>query len=164
MAKEEECRQCTKCKIGSYGTLKCSFYGRKPEFNEESCPKFIKGLSPIENKKKNETPVPKEPHVISYDNTEELKKNLKACRIAIILSWMALLLIFMFVTIGDIEPMVLCIVFITSLVIALIPIYFIDRKRKKLMSEEEIQKEDRRGRRVAIIGIIIIILMRLLLR
>ena len=47
MAKEEECRQCTKCKIGSYGSLKCSFYGRQPEFNDSSCQKFTQRDTPI---------------------------------------------------------------------------------------------------------------------
>lgn len=51
MAKEEECRQCTKCKVGSYGALKCSFYGRLPEFNDSSCPKFTQSDAPIEIKK-----------------------------------------------------------------------------------------------------------------
>ncbi len=36
MAKKEECLQCTKIRHSAYG-LKCSFYGRQPEFDETSC-------------------------------------------------------------------------------------------------------------------------------
>lgn len=37
MAKKEECLQCTKIRNGSYG-IKCSYYGRQPDFDETSCP------------------------------------------------------------------------------------------------------------------------------
>lgn len=36
MAKKEECLQCTRIRHSAYG-MKCSFYGRQPEFDETSC-------------------------------------------------------------------------------------------------------------------------------
>lgn len=83
MAKEEECRQCTKCKVGSYGALKCSFYGRLPEFNDSSCPKFTQSNAPIEVKKKEEITKTEVKESVKPDQVEvkvevkEKKKKLK---------------------------------------------------------------------------------------
>lgn len=64
MAKKEECLQCTKIRHSAYG-LKCSFYGRQPEFDETSCSHYdglhietVKKDPPIETpKQKKETEV-----------------------------------------------------------------------------------------------------------
>lgn len=40
MAKQEECTKCKKARQDSFGEIKCSFYGRKPQFNGESCPNY----------------------------------------------------------------------------------------------------------------------------
>lgn len=70
MAKEEECRQCTKCKVGSFGALKCSFFARTPIFDESSCPKFNQRDTPLEPHKVKPAPekVMSEP---SAENPEE---------------------------------------------------------------------------------------------
>lgn len=46
MAKKEECTVCKKAKTGGYaGEIKCSFYGRKPQFDGNSCTEFISTYS-----------------------------------------------------------------------------------------------------------------------
>ena len=41
MAKQEECSKCKRAKQGGYaGEIKCSFYGRKPQFDDSPCPSF----------------------------------------------------------------------------------------------------------------------------
>ena len=46
MAKKEECTVCKKAKTGGYaGEIKCSFYGRKPQFDGNSCTAFISANS-----------------------------------------------------------------------------------------------------------------------
>lgn len=73
MAKEEECRQCTKCKVSSYGALKCSFYGRLPEFNDSSCSKFNQREISIESPKVKQVfgSIKKEPQVKDQSEQEE---------------------------------------------------------------------------------------------
>ena len=42
MAKQEECSKCKRAKQGGYaGEVKCSFYGRKPQFDGNLCTEFI---------------------------------------------------------------------------------------------------------------------------
>ena len=44
MAKQEECSNCKRAKQGSYaGEIKCTFYGRKPLFDDSPCPSFFNG-------------------------------------------------------------------------------------------------------------------------
>lgn len=44
MAKQEECSKCKRAKQGGYaGEIKCSFYGRKPVFDDNPCPSFFNG-------------------------------------------------------------------------------------------------------------------------
>lgn len=41
MAKQEECSKCKRAKQGSFaGEIKCSFYGRKPQFDGNTCPNY----------------------------------------------------------------------------------------------------------------------------
>lgn len=41
MAKQEECSKCKRAKQGSFaGEIKCSFYGRKPQFDGNACPNY----------------------------------------------------------------------------------------------------------------------------
>lgn len=42
MANQTECTICTKAKQGGYGEIKCSFYGRKPQFDDTPCPHYSK--------------------------------------------------------------------------------------------------------------------------
>lgn len=42
MAKQEECTMCKKAKQNGYGEIKCSFYGRKPQFDDSPCPHYSK--------------------------------------------------------------------------------------------------------------------------
>lgn len=39
MAKKEECLQCSKIRRSSYG-IKCSYFGRQPDFDESVCPHY----------------------------------------------------------------------------------------------------------------------------
>lgn len=42
MAKQEECSKCKRAKQGGYaGEIKCSFYGRKPLFDDSPCSNFL---------------------------------------------------------------------------------------------------------------------------
>lgn len=42
MAKQEECSKCKRAKQGGYaGEIKCSFYGRKPVFDDSPCSSFL---------------------------------------------------------------------------------------------------------------------------
>lgn len=42
MAKQEECSKCKRAKQGGYADeIKCSFYGRKPLFDNSPCPSFL---------------------------------------------------------------------------------------------------------------------------
>lgn len=42
MAKKEECIVCKRAKMGGYaGEIKCTFYGRKPQFDETACSNFV---------------------------------------------------------------------------------------------------------------------------
>lgn len=44
MAKQEECSKCKRAKQGGYaGEIKCSYYGRKPIFDDSPCPSFFNG-------------------------------------------------------------------------------------------------------------------------
>lgn len=166
MAKEEECRQCSKCKVSSYGTLKCSFYGRTPIFDETPCSKFKKGASSVGTRKN--TVIPKEVVETSVEQhdyaAEGLKKSLNAWRIAAALIWFVLIVGFSFVAINnDYSPSVIAIVFIATLIPLLIIISIIDRKRKRLMTEEDIQKQKSKDRIIFIV-VMIIIVIRFLLR
>lgn len=42
MANQTECTNCAKAKQNGYGEIKCSFYGRKPQFDDTPCPHYSK--------------------------------------------------------------------------------------------------------------------------